>query len=198
MDRNISLSGARVGWALCGSFCTLEPAVSALERFVSATGAEMMPIMSDITYNTTTRFGTADYWRKRVSEACGGAKILTSVYETEPIGPKKLLDLMVIAPCTSNTLAKMALGICDSAVLMAAKAHLRNERPLVIALATNDALSTSAQNIGALLCRRNVYFVPLGQDDPSGKPRSCIADFTKLEETAEAAMRGEQVQPIIF
>lgn len=197
MDKNISLSGARVGWALCGSFCTLEPAVSALERFAAATGAEMMPIMSDITYNTTTRFGTADYWRSRVSKACGGAKILTSVYETEPIGPKKLLDLMVIAPCTSNTLAKMALGICDSAVLMAAKAHLRNERPLVIALATNDALSASAANIGALLCRRNVYFVPLGQDDPSGKPRSCIADFTKVEETAAAAMEGKQVQPIL-
>ncbi len=187
----------RVGWAVCGSFCTFEPAVSALEDFAKSSGAEITPIMSPTAYSTTTRFGTAEYWRERITAACGGRRILTSVYETEPIGPKKLLDMVIIAPCTSNTLAKLALGICDSGVLMAAKAHLRNERPLVIALATNDALAASAPNIGSLLGRRHVYFVPLGQDDPAGKPRSCIADFGRVSETAAAAMRGEQVQPIL-
>lgn len=187
----------RVGWALCGSFCTLEPATSALEAFAKRGGVDIMPIMSPITYGETTRFGTAEYWRKRVSEACGGKKIITTVAEAEPIGPKKLLDLLIIAPCTSNTLAKLALGITDTSVTMAAKAHLRGEKPVVVALATNDALAASAKNIGELMARRNVYLVPFSQDDPHGKPRSCIADFGLVSEAADAALRGVQLQPLL-
>ena len=187
----------RVGWALCGSFCTLEPAVAAMEEFARTHDADILPIMSPITYEQTTRFGTAEYWRKRVCGICGKDGIITTVAEAEPIGPKKLLDVLVIAPCTSNTMAKMANGICDTSVTMAAKAHLRGEKPVVIALATNDALAGSAKNIGELMARRHVYFVPFSQDDPAGKPRSCIAHFDLIGEAVEKALKGEQVMPVL-
>lgn len=179
---------------MCGSFCTLKNAIAAL-RELSAK-YDLLPIMSDITYSTDTRFGTARSHIETVESICN-KKVIHTVSEAEPIGPKKLTDVMVIAPCTGNTLAKLALGITDTSVTMAAKAHLRNNRPLVIALATNDALSGSAKNIGALLNLKNVYFVPFSQDDADGKPRSCIADTSLIEKTVEAALLGVQLQPII-
>lgn len=183
-----------VGYAMCGSFCTLNTSVNTL---VTLCGEyNVMPIMSEIAYTTDTRFGTALNFIERVETATGHSVIHT-VKDAEPIGPKRLFDCMVIAPCTGNTLAKIANGITDSAVTMAAKAHLRNNRPLCIAVATNDALSGSAKNIGLLLNMKNVYFVPFSQDDPHGKPRSCIADFSLIKNTVASALRGIQIQPII-
>ncbi len=186
----------KLGFALCGSFCTLEKAVSALERAAARYGT-VLPILSEAVEGTDTRFGRAEDWRARVEAACGRPAV-TTVAAAEPIGPKKLLDALVICPCTGNTLAKLAHGVTDGPVTMAAKAHLRNGRPLVLAIATNDGLSAAAPNLGALLGRRNVYFVPFGQDDCRGKPTSLIADFGRLEETVEAALRGEQVQPLLL
>ena len=187
----------RVGWAFCGSFCTMNTAVTALERFIAETGAAVTPIMSGITRSQSTRFGEADYFAERVESACG-RKILSTVAEVEPIGPKSLLDLLIIAPCTGNTLAKLASGIADTSVTMAAKAHLRGEKPVLIALSTNDALSGAAANIGTLLNRRSVLFVPFGQDAPQSKPRSCVADFTQITRAAEAALDMHQLQPVLL
>ena len=185
-----------VGFALCGSFCTLEKAVAALEQ-VAARYTSVWPIMSEITACTDTRFGQAQRFRERIEDICG-RKIIATVAEAEPIGPKKLLDILVICPCTGNTLAKLANGVTDGAVTMAAKAHLRNGRPLVIAPSTNDGLSGSAPNIGTLLGRKQVYFVPFGQDDCIGKPTSLVADFTQVADTIEAALREEQLQPMLL
>lgn len=183
-----------LGFAMCGSFCTLSQAVSKLCELTDI--YDVLPIMSEIAYVTDTRFGRAQDFISRVTEACGH-DIIHTITGAEPLGPKKLADVMVIAPCTSNTLAKLTLGITDSTVTMAAKAHLRNDRPLVIALATNDALSNSGKNIGALMNARNVYFVPFSQDDPINKERSCIADFSLIPKTIEYALKGKQIQPII-
>ena len=185
-----------IGFALCGSFCTLGKAVEALEQ-LAGRYTSVWPIMSEITACTDTRFGQAEDFKKRVEEICGRS-IITTVAEAEPIGPKKLLDALVICPCTGNTLAKLAHGVTDGAVTMAAKAHLRNGRPLVIAPSTNDGLSNAAPNIGTLLGRRNVYFVPFGQDDCKGKPTSLVADFTQVAAAVEAALAGEQVQPLLL
>jgi len=183
-----------LGYAMCGSFCTLARAVN--ELCALADEYNIIPIMSEITYITDTRFGRAQDFINQVALA-SGRDIIHTVKGAEPIGPKKMTDVMVIAPCTGNTLAKLALGITDSAVTMAAKAHLRNDRPLVIALATNDALSNSAKNIGTLMNVKNVYFVPFCQDDPKAKERSCIADFSLIAKTVEHALCGKQLQPII-
>lgn len=183
-----------LGFALCGSFCTLNKAICQLELLSKE--YNILPIMSEITYSTDTRFGTAEHFRERVESACQ-RQIIHTVKDAEPIGPKALTDVLVIAPCTGNTLAKLAFGITDTSVTMAAKAHLRNGRPLIIALSTNDALSGSAKNIGALLNYKNVYFVPFSQDDPINKERSCIADMTLIGETIKCALDGKQLQPII-
>ena len=185
----------KLGFALCGSFCTMGEAVSALER-AAARYDTVLPILSEAAAGTDTRFGRAEDWRARVEAACGRPAV-TTVAEAEPIGPKKLLDVLVICPCTGNTLARLAHGITDGPVTMAAKSHLRNGKPVVIALATNDGLCASAPNLAALLTRRHYYFVPFGQDDPFGKPTSLIADFTQLLPTVEAALRGEQLQPLL-
>ena len=184
-----------IGYAMCGSFCTLSQSMDELE-LLCLMGYEVMPVMSEICYATDTRFGIAADRVKRVEEICGNTVIHT-VYDAEPIGPRELLEALVIAPCTGNTLAKLAAGVTDSAVTMAAKAHLRNHRPLVIALATNDALSASLKNIGKLLEKKNVYFVPFSQDDPTKKPDSMIADFSLIADTLECAFRGKQIQPIL-
>lgn len=184
----------RLGFAMCGSFCTLDNAVIELEKLSEK--YDILPIMSAITYSTDTRFGKAKDFQSRITKVCS-KEIISTVAGAEPIGPKKLIDVMVIAPCTGNTLAKLALGVTDTSVTMAAKAHLRNGRPLVIALSTNDALSASAKNIGMLLNYRNVYFVPFCQDDPLSKERSCISDMTLIEKTIAAALNGIQLQPII-
>ncbi|MBQ3210668.1 MAG: dipicolinate synthase subunit B [Oscillospiraceae bacterium] len=183
-----------LGLALCGSYCTYEKLFEAAEKLRES--YELVPIMSETAAATDSRFGTAAEHMDRLEALCGRA-VIKSIREAEPLGPKLKLDALIIAPCTGNTLAKLAHGITDSAVTMAAKAHLRNGRPLVIAFSTNDGLSGSAENIGRLLNRKNVYFVPFGQDDAVNKPRSLQADFSLLAETAEAALRGEQLQPIL-
>lgn len=185
-----------VGFALCGSFCTLSRAVEALEQ-AARQNWTLYPILSEITACTDTRFGAAKDFRDKIETICG-RKAITTVAEAEPIGPKKLLDVLVVCPCTGNTLAKLAHGITDGPVTMAAKAHLRNGRPLVLAVSTNDGLSGSAPNIGALLGRKQVYFVPFGQDDYRGKPTSLVADFSQVTDTVEAALRGEQLQPLLI
>ena len=184
------------GYALCGSFCTMRRAVDELRTLLEL-GYDVVPIMSDTAYSTDTRFGTAESFIWEIEDLCQH-KIIHEIKTAEPIGPKKLLDVLVIAPCTGNTLAKLATGITDTAVTMAAKAHLRNQRPLVLAIATNDALSNSAKNIGTLLNAKNVYFVPMSQDDPLTKPASIIADFSKIPDAIQAALGGTQLQPIYF
>ena len=190
----MSMEKKRLGLALCGSYCTYDKLFAALpglrERY------ELIPIMSDTAAETDTRFGRAAEHIRRLTELTG-RRVVTTVAEAEPLGPKEPLDALLIAPCTGNTLAKLAQGITDSSVTMAAKAHLRNGRPLVLAFSSNDGLSGSAENIGRLLNRKHVYFVPFGQDDPAKKPRSLQADFALLGETVEAALRGEQLQPIL-
>lgn len=183
-----------LGFAMCGSFCTLKSVVTQMSSL--ANDYDILPIMSQITYETDTRFGTAEFFRLSVSDICK-KNILHTITDVEPIGPKGLTDIMLIAPCTGNTLAKLAGGITDTAVTMAAKAHLRNGKPLVIALATNDALSAGAKNIGMLLNCKNVYFVPFSQDDPQNKDRSCIADMTLIPETLHCAAEGRQINHII-
>ena len=186
----------RVGFAFCGSFCTYDMAMTALEE-VKRRYSDVTPIISEKSAATDTRFGAAHDFMKEMQRICDKRPI-DSIKAAEPIGPQKLLDVMVICPCTGNTLAKLATGVTDSSVTMAAKAHLRNGRPLIIAVSTNDGLSGSAKNIGTLLDKKNVYFVPFMQDDPAKKPTSLVADFTKIPETIEAARKGEQIQPLLL
>lgn len=185
----------RIGIALTGSFCTLHRVFEVLEPMAGQYA--LYPIMSPIVYETNTRFGTAAHFRERLEQLCG-RPIWHTIPEVEPIGPKKLLDALIIAPCTGNTLAKLALGVTDAAVTMAAKSILRNNRPVIIGLSTNDALSGSAKNIGALQALRNYYFVPYGQDDADTKPRSCVAHFELMADTLAAALEGRQLQPLIL
>ena len=184
-----------VGFALCGSFCTYEAVFPVMEEL--AKHHRVIPIFSFASAGTDSRFGTAAEHLSRAEEICG-CPALKTVAEAEPIGPKKLLDLLVIAPCTGNTLAKLAHSIADSPVTMAAKSHLRNGRPVLVAVSTNDALAGAAENIGKLLARKNYYFVPFGQDDPKNKPRSMVADFSMIPRAVEAALEGRQIQPILI
>ena len=184
----------RLGLALCGSYCTYEKLFQAAETL--AESYDLIPIMSENAAETDTRFGTATQHIKRLL-LLSGHKVVTTIAEAEPLGPAKPMDALLIAPCTGNTLAKLSHGITDTAVTMAAKAHLRNGRPVIIALSTNDGLSGSAENIARLLNRKNFYFVPFRQDDPAKKPRSLQADFSLLEETVRAALQGRQLQPIL-
>ncbi len=185
----------RLGLAMCGSYCTFAKVFPAAEAL--AADYDMTGIMSENVYSTDTRFGDAKDHRERL-ERITGKPIISTIKEAEPIGPKKLLDVLVVAPCTGNTLAKLAAGVADSAVTMACKAHLRNGRPLVIAVSTNDALGTNARNIGELLNRKNIYFVPFGQDNPEKKALSMVADMTKIPDTVRAALEGRQIQPILL
>ena len=185
----------KLGLALCGSYCTYEKLFANAEAL--AADYALYPIMSDTAAETDTRFGTAAEHIRRLMALCGGRKVVTTIAEAEPLRPKLGLDALLIAPCTGNTLSKLACGITDSAVTMAAKAHLRNGRPLVIAFSTNDALSGSAESIARLLNRKNVYFVPFFQDDPAAKPCSLQADFSLLGETVAAALEGRQLQPLL-
>ena len=185
----------RVGFAMCGPFCTHKQVLSELEKRCGP-DSESAPIRSEACRSTDTRFGKAEDLRVAV-ERLTGHQAVDSIPTAEPIGPKALLDVLVIAPCTGNTLAKLAGGITDTAVTMAAKAHLRNGRPVVIAMATNDGLSAAARNIGELLVRKNYYFVPFGQDDPEKKPCSLMADFSRIGDTIDAALEGRQLQPIL-
>lgn len=186
----------RVGFALCGSFCTHAQVLEALEQMTELYET-VIPIASELTAFTDTRFGTSDALMERLEDLTG-QEVLCDIPAVEPIGPKGLLDVLVIAPATGNTIAKLAAGITDTAVTMAAKAHLRNGRPVVVAVSTNDGLAGAARNIGELLCRKHFYFVPFRQDDPEGKPTSLVADMTKVTETVTAALQGRQVQPLLL
>lgn len=184
----------KIGFALCGSFCTYSKVFPVMEAL--AKEHEVYPIFSPASAGTDTRFGTAEAHLARAEGICGRA-VMKTLAEVEPIGPKQMLDVLVIAPCTGNTLAKLAHGIADTSVTMAAKSHLRNGRPVVIGISTNDALTGAAENIGRLLNRKHYYFIPYGQDDPVNKPGSMVAHFELLEETVKAALEGRQLQPVI-
>ena len=184
-----------IGFAMCGSFCTYSEVFPVMESL--SKNYRIVPIFSHSAYSIDSRFGTAQSHILRVSEICGTAPLHT-IEEEEPIGPKKLLDALVIAPCTGNTLAKLAHSIADSPVTMAAKSHLRNGRPILLAVSTNDALAGAAENIGKLLARRNYYFVPFGQDDPAKKPTSMVADFKMIPQALHSALEGKQIQPILL
>ncbi len=184
-----------IGFAFCGSYCTFEKAIGALEKTKEIYDT-VTPIMSENAYSTDTRFGTAQSFIDRIETICS-KKIISTIRDAEPFGPQALLDILVIAPCTGNTIAKLAAGITDSSVTMAAKAHLRNNRPILIAVSTNDGLSGNAANIGRLLNRKNVFFVPYFQDDPIKKPASLTADFSLVPKAIEAALTGVQLQPVL-
>ncbi len=197
IERKVSqLEDKTVGFAVCGSFCTHAKAMEALEQ-VKARFARVIPIVSEVVADTDTRFGRAHDLMREMERICD-CRVIADVKAAEPIGPKKLLDLLIIAPCTGNTLGKLAAGVTDTSVTMAAKAHLRNGRPLVIAPSTNDGLAASAASIGALLPRKYIYFVPFGQDDFEHKPTSLVADFSQVADAAQAALEGRQLQPILL
>ena len=189
------MKGKRIGVCITGSFCTFSHTLNVLRTL--AAGNEVTAILSPASVSLDTRFFKASDFRAQVEEITG-RPVMTSIVEAERIGPEKLFDIMLIVPCTGNTRAKLNWGVTDTAVLMAAKAHVRNGRPLVLALSTNDALGTAAQNVGGLLNRRLVYFVPFRQDDPVKKPRSMVADFSLCEAALDSAMEGVQLQPIVF
>ena len=184
-----------IGFAMCGSFCTFSQVFPVMEQLSQI--HRLTPIFSPAAYGTDSRFGTAQEHIRRASGICGQDPLYT-LAQVEPIGPKKLLDALIIAPCTGNTLAKLAHSIADTSVTMAAKSHLRNGRPILLAISTNDALAGAAENIGKLLARKHYYFVPFGQDDAAGKPTSMIADFSQIPAALEAALEGRQIQPLLL
>lgn len=191
-----SLKGVRIGYALCGSFCTFEKSMEQARRLVQM-GAEVTPILSYHAYSLDTRFGTAKANNQKLEDICG-RPILHTIPDTEPVGPKKMFDVLAIAPCTGNTLAKLAMSIIDTPVTMAVKSHLRNGRPVVVAVSTNDALSGCAKNIGALENLRHYYFVPMRQDDFQKKPSSVVAEYSLLPQAIAAALQGKQLQPVLL
>ena len=185
----------KIGYAFCGSFCTHARSLEVFSHL--AKKHELCPIVSTAVATTDTRFGSADTLLARLTEI-SGREVIDSIVSAEPLGPKSPLDALIIAPCTGNTLAKLAAGITDTPVTMAAKAHLRCDRPLVIALATNDALSANLKNIATMMEKKNVFFVPLSQDDPVSKPHSLVCDFSLIEPTLSSAMNGKQYQRVIM
>lgn len=185
-----------IAWGFCGSFCTLDRGIRAAQELAKEYGP-LLTVVSESVASTDTRFGKAEDFLARI-RALGEEPVIRSVRDAEPIGPVRAPQAMVIAPCTGNTLAKLAAGITDSTVTMAAKAHLRNNRPLILGLATNDALSANLKNIGQLMERKNVYFVPLRQDDPVKKPSSLVCDFTAIGPTLSDALKGRQLEPVLL
>lgn len=183
-----------VGFALCGSFCTFSKAIKEMEH-LALEKYDIVPIMSCTAYGTDTRFGKAQEINERI-KAISGKDIIHSIETAEPIGPKRMCDILAVAPCTGNTLGKIANGITDTPVTMAVKSQLRIGAPVVLALASNDALGASAQNLGKLLNTKNIYFVPMSQDDPLKKPKSLVAHFDKLQQTIESALIDVQLQPV--
>lgn len=192
----MNLKDVKIGFAITGSFCTFDKVIPQMEALCN-TGAEVVPIMSEMSYTTDTRFGKSKDHIDRV-ESITGKRVISTIYEAEPIGPKNLLDMLIIAPCTGNTLGKLALGITDTSVTMAAKASLRNNNPLVIAVSTNDGLGASGKNIGSLMNTANIYFVPFTQDDPKSKTNSLVADMGLIIPTLESALEGVQIQPVFY
>lgn len=192
----MDLNNKNIGFAMTGSFCTFKTVVAELEKLKN-TGANIIPIMSEIAYTTDTRFGTCKDFIEKI-EAITENEIIHTIKGAEPIGPKKLLDALIIAPCTGNTLGKLAGGITDTAPTMAAKAHLRNERPLIIAVSTNDGLGASGKNIMSLINTKNVYMVPFGQDDPEKKTKSLVAHMELICDTLLGALDKKQIQPVLY
>ena len=184
-----------VGFALSGSFCTFSEIFPVMEEVTKR--HKVIPIFSFPAATIDSRFGTAQEHLRKAEEICG-TRVLCNIEAVAPIGPKKLLDALIIAPCTGNTLAKLSHSIADTPVTMAAKSHLRNGRPVIVAISTNDALAGAAENIGKLLARKHYYFVPFGQDDAAKKPTSIVADFSKIPQTLELALAGQQIQPILL
>lgn len=184
-----------IGFAMCGSFCTYAQVFPVMEEL--ARDHTLIPIFSFASGSIDSRFGTAEAHLQRAREICGRSPLRT-IEGAEPIGPKKMLDALIIAPCTGNTLAKLAHSIADTPVTMAAKSHLRNGRPVIVAVSTNDALAGAAENIGKLLARKHYYFVPFRQDDPEKKPTSMVADFSKIPQALMSALDGKQIQPLIL
>ena len=187
--------GTRVGFAVCGSFCTFSKVFPVFDE-LAGLGADLYPIMSPAAYQTDTRFGKAQDFIRHMEETAG-RPVIHTLDQAEPIGPKKLLDILVVAPCTGNTLAKLANGVTDTSVTLAVKAHLRNARPVVVAVSSNDALAGNAVSLGSLLVRKNYFFVPFRQDDPLGKPCSLVADMAKIPATIDAALEDRQIQPVL-
>ena len=192
----MKLKNKTVGFAITGSFCTFSKVFPEVDKIVKE-GAKVVPIMSEISYNTDTRFGKAKEHIERL-EQITGEKVIATIRDAEPIGPKRLLDILVVAPCTGNTIAKIANGIADSSVTLAVKSHLRNKRPVVIAVSTNDGLANNAKNIGVLSNMKNIYLVPVGQDDWVEKENSLVADMKQIIPATESALDGKQLQPIII
>ena len=189
------MSKLRIGFVLTGSFCTFAKVIPVIQALIER-GDSVTPILSDSAGTLDTRFGTAAHWRQELT-ALTGVSPIDSIVSAEPIGPKALFDILIVAPCTGNTLARLAHGLTDTPATMAVKSHLRGERPVVLAVSTNDGLCGSARNIGELLARKNFYFVPFGQDDPTKKPMSLVADFGLVNETVAAALEGKQLQPML-
>ncbi|WP_134686253.1 dipicolinate synthase subunit B [Brevibacillus migulae] len=190
------LKGKTIGWGLSGSHCTFEETMPQIQRVVDA-GARVIPVVSHTVMTTDTRFGTSANWQQQLKDITG-EKIISTIPEAEPLGPSKLFDVMVIAPCTGNTTSRLANAITDSAVLMAAKATMRNLHPIVIAISTNDGLGLNFANVAKLLNTKNVFFVPFGQDAPEKKPNSLVARMDLIKETCEAALDGKQLQPLLI
>lgn len=190
------LKGKTIGWGLTGSHCTFEETMPQIKRLVDA-GARVIPVVSHTVMSTDTRFGTSADWQKQLLDITG-EKIISTIPEAEPLGPSKLFDVMVIAPCTGNTTSRLANAITDSAVLMAAKATMRNLRPIVVAISTNDGLGLNFANIAKLMITKNMFFVPFGQDAPEKKPNSLVARMDLIKETCEAALDGKQLQPLLI
>jgi len=189
------LKNKKIGFAFTGSFCTFSTVISELEN-LKKQECDILPVMSMNAYSTDTRFGTCESFVNKIESICEN-KVIHTIAQAEPIGPRKLLDLLIIAPCTGNTLAKLAYGITDTSVTLAAKAHLRNDRPVLVAISTNDGLTNAAKNIGMLHNNRNYYFVPYCQDDFLGKPNSLVADFSQIITSAKSALSGIQLQPML-
>lgn len=185
-----------IGYAICGSFCTHAESLEAMKKLIES-GYDIQPIMSETVFSTDTRFGTADTFKANVTKLTS-REIIHTIKDAEPLGPARPLDALIISPCTGNTLAKLACGITDSAVCMAAKAHLRSNLPLLIALASNDAMSVNLTNIAELMRRKNIYFVPMRQDDPKAKPHSLVADFSLISVSLDAMMRSIQLRPVFL
>jgi len=188
--------GKKVGFALTGSHCTYDEVLPQIQRFVDA-GADVIPIASHTVMNTDTRFGSSADWQKKIRDMTGN-DIISTIVDAEPLGPSMLLDVLVIAPCTGNTTSKLANAITDSPVLMAAKAQMRNQRPLVLAISTNDGLGLNLANIAKLIFSKHIYFVPFGQDDPFVKPNSLVSRMDLIMETCEASLEGRQLQPVLI
>ncbi|MDY8023981.1 dipicolinate synthase subunit B [Paenibacillus polymyxa] len=191
----MSWQGKTVGYAITGSHCTFEEVMPVIQRFVDE-GAKVVPIISNTVLTTDTRFGTSQSWQKQLKDITGN-DIISTIVEAEPLGPSQILDVLVIAPLTGNSMSKLANAMTDSPVLMAAKAQLRNGRPLLLAISTNDGLGLNAANIAKLLVAKNIFFVPFGQDNPVKKPNSLVANMELIPEAAYEAMQGKQLQPMI-